>query len=217
MQLELLPTLEVHRELYAMPRGMERFRAYIAKMTGGTGEIALPISAMNPMGKDHTIAAVEAWIACGAEKAAAEAMQSAQARLAAVPGRLRVALVLADDVAGGWTNRWTTDFAHRFESAALYTRDFCVGLLWASETPSAGRAAEAVLQSIARAVYEREHGPARSLGEKLAQERFAGVDLGPVPAQYLDATDAPTLFACLYGDYAATSLGYAPIGIRSLR
>ncbi len=95
MLLEFLPTLEVHRELYSMPRGMERFRAYIARMTGHTGDIALPIVAMNPMGKEPMIRAVEAWIACGAEEAAAEAVREAAERFALVSGWLRVALVLA--------------------------------------------------------------------------------------------------------------------------
>ena len=181
----------------------------------GSGELALPIAAMNPMGKEHMISAVEAWIACGAEEAAVEAVREAAQRFSHRPDRLRVALVLADDVAGAWTNRWTTDFAHRFESAALYKRDFAVGLLWASEPPSAERVRAVVLQSIGRAVYEREHGPARTLREKLEQERFASVPLGPPPpAEHLDATDAPTLFACLYGDEAAKSLGYSPLRLR---
>ena len=215
MLLEFLPTLEVHRELYSMPRGMERFRAYLARMTSGSSDLALPIAAMNPMGKEHMISAVEAWIACGAEEAAVEAVREAAQRFSHRPDRLRVALVLADDVAGAWTNRWTTDFAHRFESAALYKRDFAVGLLWASEPPSAERVRTVVLQSIGRAVYEREHGPARTLREKLEQERFASVPLGPPPpAEHLDATDAPTLFACLYGDEAAKSLGYSPLRLR---
>src|SRR5207302_3949347 len=147
--------------------------------------------------------------------AAAEAVGEAAQRFSHRADRLRVALVLADDVAGGWTNRWTTDFAHRFESAALYKRDFAVGLLWASEPPSAEHARATVRQSIGRAVYERDHGPARTLREKLEQERFASVPLDPPPpAEYLDATDAPTLFACLYGDEAAKSLGYSPLGVR---
>jgi len=95
MLLEFLPTLEVHRELYSMPRGMERFRAYIARMTGGSGDLALPIAAMNPMGKEHMISAVEAWIACGAEEAAVEAVREAAQRFSHRPDRLRVALVLA--------------------------------------------------------------------------------------------------------------------------
>ena len=49
MNLSLLPTLRTQRELHAIPRGMERFRAYLSAMTDGTDDIALPITSMNPM------------------------------------------------------------------------------------------------------------------------------------------------------------------------
>ena len=218
MLLEHLPLLHLHRELYSMPRGMERFRSYIARMTGGTGDLALPLTAMNPMGKEHLLRAVEALLALGAEETAAAALIEAAPRVASGPGRLRVGLVLADDVAGGWTNRWTTDFAHRFESEALLKRDFAVALLWASEAPSAGRVRSEALITVARAAWQRENGRARTLRQRLEQEhgalRFAGLAPGPLPPpQFLDATDAPTLFSCLYGDAAAESLGYTPLQV----
>jgi hypothetical protein len=248
MQLENLPLLGLQRELYSMPRGMERFRRYLAAMTGGGEDLLLPLTAVNPMGKEHMLPAVDSWIAAGAEEAAAGAVREAAARLVDAPGRLRIGLAIADDVAGGWTNRFTTDFAHRFESAALYRRDFAVGLLWASEA-AAGRpralerrgggtvasrlrslrrqapsprlaeqARREVLLSLARAAYERRHGPARTLRERLAQEhdalRFAGLEPKPLPPpHFLDAADAPALFACLYGDEAARSLGYSALGV----
>jgi hypothetical protein len=221
MQLEHLPLLHHHRELYSQPRGTERFRRYLATLTGGGDDLVLPLTAMNPMGKEHMLRAVDAWLAAGAEEAAAAAVRDAAPLLAQAPGRLRIGLVVADDVAGGWTNRFTTDFAHRFESAGLYRRDLAVGLLWASEPVSAERARHEVLRSLARAGYERKHGPAQTLRARLAQEhealRFPGLRSGrpgPLPpVEHLDATDAPTLFACLYGDDAARSLGYTALGV----
>lgn len=218
MEIVHLSLLGHHREIYSLPRGMERFRAYLATLTGGGDELALPLAAMNPMGKEHMLRAVDAWIAAGAEESAAAAVREATPRLADAPGRIRIGLVIADDIAGAWTNRLTTDFAHRFESAALYRRDFAVALLWASGPASADRARREVLLSLARAAYERTHGIARTLRERLAQEhdalRFAGGKPGPLPpAELLDASDAPTLFACLYGDEAARSLGYTPLGV----
>ena len=68
MKLSLLPLLQIQRDLYAMPRGMERFREYIKAMTDPeTGDLSLPLVAMNPMGKDHVPALIDEYIALGAE------------------------------------------------------------------------------------------------------------------------------------------------------
>jgi hypothetical protein len=43
MNLSFVPLLQVQRDLYAMPRGMERFREYIRTMVDEeTGDLALP-------------------------------------------------------------------------------------------------------------------------------------------------------------------------------
>ena len=57
-----------------LPRGMERFREYIKTMTDAeTGDLALPLVAMNPMGKDHVPALIDDYLALGAETIAEEA------------------------------------------------------------------------------------------------------------------------------------------------
>src|SRR6188508_2557185 len=111
MKLHFLPLLQIQRDLYAMPRGMERFREYIKTMTDPeTGDLALPLVAMNPMGKDHIPALIDQYIALGAESVAQDAM-------AHVTGDFsrdyKVALVVSDDLKGGWTNRWASEFGHR--------------------------------------------------------------------------------------------------------
>ena len=74
MKLSFLPLLQIQRDLYAMPRGMERFREYIKTMTDPeTGDLALPLVAMNPMGKDHVPALIDEYIALGAERIASDA------------------------------------------------------------------------------------------------------------------------------------------------
>jgi hypothetical protein len=219
MQLIHLPLLKVQRELYAQPRGLPRFHEYLAKMVGGDGDLRLPLTAMNPMGKDHLAKLLDEWLALGAEELARRAVASALVAVSDVPGKLQVALVLADDVAGGWTNRYTTDFSHRFESRGLLERDFAVALLWASEKPREEVVAREVLLSIGRAMWQRTRGLGRTLRDLLEQEQFAsklaGGELRPMPSQHLDATDAPTLFAALYGDEAAVSLGYSPLGVEA--
>src|SRR5918992_2337843 len=126
MMLTFVPLLRVQRDLYAMPRGMERFREYIKTMTdAATGDLALPLVAMNPMGKDHVPALIDEYLAMGAEEIAEAAVRSAFALRASADRTdpaYRVALVVSDDLKGGWTNRWASEFSHRIESAALTER-----------------------------------------------------------------------------------------------
>ncbi len=49
LSIALMPLLEVQRQLYDIPLGSERFRAYLQTLTGGTGEMVLPLALMNPM------------------------------------------------------------------------------------------------------------------------------------------------------------------------
>ena len=51
---------------------------------------------------------------------------------------VKVGLVVADDARGGWTDRYCSEFSHRFEGKALDKRGGIVGILWASETPFDG-------------------------------------------------------------------------------
>jgi len=90
--LTFVPLLRVQRDLYALPRGMERFRQYIRTMVDAdTG----------------------------------------------APGAFTVGLVVSDDLKGGWTNRYASEFTHRIEGAALTRRGWLTALLWTSEPASA--------------------------------------------------------------------------------
>src|SRR5918993_5669143 len=108
MQVTFVPLLRVQRDLYALPRGMERFREYIKTMVDAeTGDLALPLVAMNPMGKDHVPALIDEYLALGAEEIAEEAMRSVRRGGTLVPPdetSHKVALVVSDDLKGGWTN-----------------------------------------------------------------------------------------------------------------
>lgn len=105
MKLKLLPALQTQRELYAMPRGFERFWKYIETLRGGTDDIALPIGAMNPMGHDHNAAKLDELLAFDAEAVAAKALIEGEQRLAQVDGELKICLCVCDDARGQWTNR----------------------------------------------------------------------------------------------------------------
>jgi hypothetical protein len=240
MTLTFVPLLRVQRELYAMPRGMERFREYIKTMVDAdTGDLALPLVAMNPMGKDHVPALIDEYLSLGAEEIAEEAVQQARAKAPALQTDVwratasavagyRVALVVSDDLKGGWTNRWASEYSHRIEGAAITKRGWLVGILWTSEPASAQNVRDAVLTSIHRAEYLQTHAVPATLGEMLDQEGYAMARAGCTTPQlddddlaytrsvitpHLGATDRATVIACMFGDRAAAALGYPPQGL----
>ncbi len=245
MNMTFVPLLRVQRELYAMPRGMERFREYIKAMTDAeTGDLALPLVAMNPMGKDHVPALIDEYLAMGAETIAEEAIADVWRAGASAPAgaatakavalqtkadrSYRVALVVSDDLKGGWTNRWASEYSHRIEGAAITRRGWLVGLLWTSEPASEQNVRDAVLTSIYRAEYLHTHRAPATLGEMLDQEGHAMWRAGCTTPQLDDddlaytrsiveplrgASDRATVMACLFGDTAAKALGYPPQGL----
>ena len=226
MPLVHLPLLQTQLDLYDLPRGMERFRSYIRTMTDDeTGDLALPLVAMNPMGKDHVPALVEQYLALGAEQVAADAVAGVTASFSA---DYRVCLVVSDDLKGGWTNRWASEFSHRIEGAAITKRGFLTGILWTSEPASALAVREAVLTSVHRAEYLQTHPAPHTLGEMLSQEGYAMARAGcaaptldaedlaytrSVIEPHLSATARATVIPCLFGDAAAEALGYPPQGL----
>ena len=228
MQLEYVSLLQVQRDLYRIPLGMTRFQRYIEVMTGGTDDMVLPLSSMNPMGKPHVAEALDALLAMGVDEVAAAAVEEAGRRLPHVEGRLRAALVMADDAHGGWTNRYLTETNHRFARKAQAARGWAVALCWTGETWTRERVHAEMLAAIYRDLYVERHGPPTTLGQMMAQEGLAAVFGGaqppPLDAEdllytrevirpYRDTTTFPTVFACLYGDEAARSVGYPAMGL----
>ena len=230
MPLSFVPLLQIQRDLYAMPRGMERFREYIKTMTDAeTGDLALPLVAMNPMGKDHVPALIDEYIALGAEQIASEAIAEAAAQAAALRTKeYKVGLVVSDDLKGGWTNRWASEFGYRIEGAAITKRGWITGILWTSEPASADRVRDEVLTCIYRVEYLQSHPAPKTLRAMLEQEGYATARAGcatpsldaedlaytrTVIDPHLDAHDRATVIACLFGDRAAIALGYPPQGL----
>jgi hypothetical protein len=226
--LEYVPLLKVQRDLYDLPRGFERFREYIRTMTGGSDELKLPLVAMNPMGKDHLPPFLDHLLAIDADGVGARALGDAASALADESGDYRACLVVSDDLKGGWTNRYASEFSYRFEQRAMYRRAWLPAILWTSETYDATLVRAEVLECIYRVVHVQRHGPPRTLGEMLTQEsdvmrsagstapRLADDDLSytrEVLREYASATDRATLIAALFGDGAARDLGYQPLGL----
>ena len=193
-----------------------------------TGDIRLPLSGLNPMGKDHLPRILDDLLAQEADEAAAQAVAQAASELGDEPGAFKVCLVVSDDLVGGWTNRYTTELGHRFEERPYHRRGWIVGLLWTSEANTLEQVADEVRQCIFRTAYIGSHGYARTLGDMLRQEAWVLARTGPpapaldcedldytreVLAPLLDRSDRPTLIAALFGDPAAHQLGYPPLGL----
>lgn len=229
MQLEYVSLLAVQRDLYRLPRGFERFREYLKTMTDPvTGDLALPLMAMNPMGKDHLPPFLDQLLAIDADAEGARALADAAAALDAEPGTYRVCLVVSDDLKGGWTNRFASEFSYRFEQRAFTRRGWIAALLWTSESYDLTAIRTEVLQCVHRVAYVQRYGTARTLGEMLAQEQHvmsASGSTGPVldvdDLEYtsdvlrdlLPCADRATTIAALFGDQAARDLGYQPLGL----
>lgn len=238
MHIEHVPLLQIQYDLHQLPRNMERFQEYLRTIVNDAGddlELA-PLVSMNPMGREHVSERLAELLALDADTFASEVAKEATARLMEEPVAFRHGLVIVDDVRGGWTNRYSTDASQRIDvapadptkstTAPQPRHSWISTMLWVSETPSLERIRQSMLVNIYRTVYLRHHGRAETLGELLAQEGAAAAfaEIGPhldaddleysriILEPLLGESDYPTLFAALYGDEAARTLGYAPLG-----
>ena len=230
MKFELVPLLQIQRDLYDISNGEERFRIYLETMLNAdSSDVDLfPMVTMNPMGKGHISAVLDALLAMNAEAEATRAITEVSEQFEANPGIFKLGLVVADDLLGGWTNRYTCEFSARFELQQSLKRGWLSAILWTSEIPSVQMVREETLITLHRVIYIQQHGIARTLQEMLNQEGYAMVMSGrqkptldiediayswEVISPHLSTQDYPTIVACLFGDRAAHSLGYPPQGL----
>lgn len=218
MPFEYVPLLQKQLELYQLPRGLERFQAYLK-----TIELA-PLMAMNPMGKEHCNALLERYLdpSLDAERLAAEVLKQYTTE-----NLFRVSLVLVDDAKGGWTNR--TDYEYKLRTqlhAQLKRVPWLTILLWTSETPRTDAVVQSTQTMLRRALHVLRHGAPKTLREVLLQEAAASPALPTLeldeltytqgvldPLLDLSVDNMPVLVAALFGDTAAAELGYPPLGL----
>jgi hypothetical protein len=215
--------LEKVRELYQLPRTFERFQSYLNLVRVDTGTEALPLSKLNPMAKEHALTYVETLIAMNAEDLVCAGAIEAASRLDGNEA-LKVLLVVMDDAKGGWTNHYFAEFAHRYESKYEVAHGWATVVVWTAEKPAPELLRARAFESVYRTIDERRHGPVRTLRDILDREirtqRFAesvspyeGADYRAKVEPYLDSHAAPVVMTALYGDAAAATLGYPPLGI----
>jgi hypothetical protein len=189
------------------------------------------------MGRDHVTALLDALLALNADDIAARALAEVELGEVGDSGVCKVGLVVADDLMGGWTNRYACEFGIRFGFTTTQADgsrpkwlkdDWITCVFWSSEAATERAVREAVLTTLHRVEYVWRNGPARVLRDMLAQEghvmRAAGCEAPPLDAEdiaytrevlapHLDAADMRTCIECLFGDEAGRSLGFTPRGL----
>ena len=238
MKIEYVPLLGIQRDLYRQPISMERFQNYLG-LLHPPGQFLQypPLALVNPMAKAHVLQRVDGLIALDADGVAQDALAGLSGFFPEIEKDFKIALVVADDSQGGWTNRFDCEFNLRQgtfpvpiggELPRWLNHWWLAGILWSSESVSVQNIREAILASVYRAAYIHNHGPAQTLGELLSQEgqvmASAGC-LGPVletdDIQYtcevlvpfLEAKDKRTIMECMFGDEGGRTLGFTPKGL----
>ena len=189
MRLDYEPLLRIQREIQGMPFGLERFRHYLRTIWScyeADFEL-IPLMFANPMGKVYVTALLDELLELDADAIAADAVALASSRLSDVPGEFKAAVVVADDLMGGWTNRYDYEFTLRFGKGEDRGRGassapaeiqppkwskfvWVTGVLWSSEPAAPQTVREAMLTAAYRMAFVLRHGPARTMREMLAQE-----------------------------------------------
>jgi hypothetical protein len=225
IQFELLPTLDIMVDLYEKPRDRTRFQAYLKLLQGDTkGDLAMPISGFNPMAKPHLLEKLTELKAIQAETIIKKTLFDLNRpfKTAKKTPVFKVALNVSDDLAGGWTNRFTSDYDNKFKINALVKRQFCTPMFWASEPYSETLVQQRTLESAFRTIYWLNHSKPCTLKEHVEQEKwvahqsrlpfyrkwepiFAKPDLF---TKYCESDSYHIIFNFLYGDKASESLEF---------
>lgn len=229
MPIQILPLIDRMLELYAQPISMARFEAYIQLLEGGKkGDISLPISGFNPMAKPHVREKLLQLKALGAEEIMENTLRSIHPSQIKIPHSitLQVGLNLSDDLMGGWTNRYSSDFDSKFKLNAFVERNFCVPIFWTGEEYSEAMIAQRTLAYFFRTQYWFHHPKPRSLKDHFLQEEYVAKEmetkeefhqqLAPIKSfldQYSDTEERSTIFHFFYGREGSEALGMKDWGL----
>lgn len=230
MIFEVTDVLEKMLELYRQPADFDRFKAYLKLLAGDTGkDLEVPVSGFNPMAKPHVLERLNELIELKAEQIAKDAIAGFNKQIAD-PGKdviYKIFLNLSDDVKGGWTNRYTSDYDSKFRINGLVSRKFCTPVFWVSETYSEKMISQRILQYAYRTLYWLKHSRPQTLKAHIDQERFVAeqskgghqpddFDFSAADRFYLEhqqTDDYSPIFNFLYGDRACESLAFPTFGV----
>jgi hypothetical protein len=223
MQFELVPILSKMEKLYEQPISNNRFKTYLQMLQGNSKkELILPIGGYNPMAKPFILNKIAELKELNAEQIMQESLNRIN-QLHPSTNTIKVVLNLADDLKGGWTNRFTTDYDSKFKINALVQRSFCTPYFWTSETYTPQIIKNRTLQYAYRTLYQLKNGRVKTLADHLKQEIFAlqestapslldeNLDMDYLEHFYQKNKEEDNynlIFSFFYGDQAGSQLFY---------
>ncbi len=238
MKIEYVPLLGIQRDLHRLPLSNERFQKYLAHLhPPGCFLQYPPLAIINPMAKGHVTQLLDELFGLDAETVAEKALVRFSGKFPEWDRVFKIALVVADDSHGGWTNRFDGEYNLRQgtfpvplgeELPRWLNHWWLAGVLWSSDAVSVQAICETIQAAVFRAVYIHTFGTAQTLGELLCQEgrvMAAAGCVGPVLDQddldytkevlapFLEAKDKRTKMECMFGDEGGRNLGFTPRGL----
>ncbi|MDQ6885854.1 MAG: hypothetical protein M3068_01030 [Gemmatimonadota bacterium] len=220
--MKIAETLGAMAEIYRLSRDgrvrSPRFLAYLARAGHEWG-----FAAYNPMAGAAALETVERLQDLGAEELARESGDRT-ARRCAFATEITLALVVASP--GMWTDRVATEAEHRTTGMRRPLRGLVQ--IWAGEPISAEDVQREASAETVRTIWTELHGQTTTLSAVLAREGLSYAlgsnPFGPPRAedeetlkgalQVLgDTTASDEITTVLYGDEAATRMGWTPLGL----
>ncbi len=231
MQFQLRPILSEMKTLYSKPISANRFKEYLLKLQGTTkGDLILPIAGFNPMAKGHILQKIEELEHLEVESLMVEVIELFNSTLKDKSHTtIEVVLNIADDLQGGWTNFYTSDFDSKFKINALIKRNFCTPYFWTSEAYTKEIVRLRTKEYLSRTLFRLQHSIPKTLEEHLEQEIFVAqntvdknremenVPFSAIEAHYLQhqkSQEYDLIFNFFYGDAASENLGYKKHGTK---
>jgi hypothetical protein len=209
-------------EIYSLSRTggpkSPRFATYKARVEHEWG-----LSAYNPMAGPPALEAVQHLASLDAETLAAAAAREVSERCQFTDD-LTLAIVVASP--GMWTDRLATEVQHR--TLGNRRPDHGVILLWVGDSIDVTMVRRESAAETVRTMWTSLHGAATTLPSVLAREGLAyAFSSNPYNAGVIhdhakvddaiavlgDTSTLGDIVAVLYGDPAATALGFTPLGI----
>ncbi len=226
MIFELLPIVDKMLEIYQKPRTFDRFQDYLTLLQGETkGDLAVPISGFNPMAKEHVVEKLLELKALNTEQIIENTifeLNKSEILRGYREAVFKVSLTVSDDLKGGWTNRYTTDYDSKFKLNALINRHFCTPIFRTSEIYDPILIRERTLEYAFRTVYGLSKPKHKTLKEHVEQEVFVAKQityqsktescditfLNDFYEKHKETDDYSIIFNFFYGDMASKSLGF---------